>query len=56
MRFEIHVTLVDGATRFFFNGIALLCGWRLLGVSMLVRLRKEQTDVYFVYFITAAKT
>jgi hypothetical protein len=40
MRFEIHVTLVDGVTGFFFNGIALLCGWRLPGVSIVVRLRR----------------
>jgi len=53
------VTLVDGVTGFFFNAIALLCGWRLSGVSILVRLRREQTDLYFVYFkrcATAAKT
>jgi hypothetical protein len=28
--FEIHVTLVDGVAGLFFNGIYLLCGWRLL--------------------------
>ena len=59
MPLEVHMTLVDGVTGFFFNGIALLCGWRLPGVSILVRLRREQTDIYFVYFkryITAAKT
>jgi len=53
------VTLVDGVAGFFFNGIALLCGWRLPGVSTLVRLRREQTDLYFVYFkrcTAAAKT
>jgi hypothetical protein len=59
MCLEIHVTTVDGVTGFSFKGIALLCGWRLLRVSMLVRLRREQTDVYFVYFkrcTAAAKT
>ena len=59
MRFEIHVTFVDGVTGFSFNGIALICGWRLLIVSILVRLGREQTDLYFVYFkrcTTAAKT
>ena len=50
MCFEIHVTLVDGVTGFLFNGIALICGQKLLGVSILVRLRREQTDVYFAYF------
>ena len=50
MLFEIHVTLVDGVTGFFFNGIALLCGWRLPSVSIVTRLKREQTDLYLVYF------
>jgi len=59
MRFKIHMALVDGVTGFSFNRITLLCGWRLSGVSILVRPRREQTDLYFVYFkrcTTAAKT
>jgi hypothetical protein len=44
MRFEIHVTLVDGVTGFFFNGMALLCRWRLPGVNTLSRLRREKPN------------
>ena len=58
MLFEIPVTLVDGVTRFFFNGIAL-CGRRLPSVSIVIRLRRKQTDLYLVYFnrsTAAAKT
>ena len=34
MLLEVHMTLVNGVARLFFNGI-LVCGWRLPGVSML---------------------
>ena len=42
MLFVIHVTLVDGVAGFFFNGIALVCGWRLLDVNTLPALTKKK--------------
>jgi len=33
MLLQVHMTLVDGVARLFFNGIPL-CAWRLPGVSI----------------------
>jgi hypothetical protein len=39
MLLEVHMALEDGVARLFFNGV-LLCGWKLPGVGIVVRLRR----------------
>jgi len=55
MRFKIHVTLIDGVTGFFFNRIALLCGWRLPGVSALATLTREKANLDFGRYFAPTK-
>jgi hypothetical protein len=55
MRFEIHVTVVDGITGFFFNGMALLCGCRLPSVNTLGTLRREKANLDFGRYFALTK-
>jgi hypothetical protein len=54
MLFELHMTLIDRVTGFFFNGIAL-CGWRLLGVSTLAKLTRETSNLDFGRYFAPTK-